>query len=307
MQYPFLHVTPDPKPNDDPGIGLSLTRALHSAGASRIYILGRRLPNLQATATSIDPTIVIPVQCDVTSQSSLLAAVEIIERETGYINLLIANAGMMGPRPLASTLKSDTGVEERTATVEEYRAHALSTPMSEFDQVYRVNVTSVYYTSIAFLSLLSVGNTHSSSPSPSASHFHSTSIRSQIIATSSIASFSRLSGSSFAYNSSKAALTHLMKMMSTAFAPFRIRCNVLAPGLVESELANGIIAALPRSGDSGVMKGGVDEKVIPAGRIGNEEDVAGAVLYLASRAGAYLNGSVLVVDGGRLGMLPSTF
>lgn len=98
-----------------------------------------------------------------------------------------------------------------------------------------------------------------------------------------------------------------MKMMSTAFAPFRIRCNVLAPGLVESDLANGIIAALPRSGDGEGMKGGVDEKVIPAGRVGNEEDVAGAVLYLASRAGAYLNGSVLVVDGGRLGMLPSTY
>jgi NAD(P)-dependent dehydrogenase (short-subunit alcohol dehydrogenase family) len=45
--------------------------------------------------------------------------------------------------------------------------------------------------------------------------------------------------------------------------------------------------------------GGDDENVIPAGRVGNEEDVAGAVLHMASRAGAYLNGSVIVVDGGR--------
>lgn len=110
-----------------------------------------------------------------------------------------------------------------------------------------------------------------------------------------------------------------MKMMSTAFVPFRIRCNVLAPGLVQSDLAEGIIADLPRSqgtkedgqkggaGKGGGVGGGIDENVIPAGRIGNEEDVAGAVLYLASRAGAWLNGTVLVLDGGRLGCLPSSY
>ncbi|KAH7386629.1 hypothetical protein DE146DRAFT_176791 [Phaeosphaeria sp. MPI-PUGE-AT-0046c] len=284
------------------GIGLSLARALHSAGASKIYILGRRLSVLQDAATSIDPAIVTPIQCDVTDQASLLAAVKIVEKEMGYINLLIANAGMMGPRPLPITPSA-------SASIEDYRDHALLTPMADFSIIYNVNVTSVYYTSISFLSLLSAGNTHPSSPSTSLG------ARSQIIATSSIASFSRLSGSSFAYNSSKAALTHLMKMMGTAFVPFRIRCNVLAPGLVESELASGIIASLPKGGGGDGKEGGssngagpgVDEKVIPAGRIGNEGDIAGAVLYMASRAGAYLNGSVLVVDGGRLGILPSTY
>jgi NAD(P)-dependent dehydrogenase (short-subunit alcohol dehydrogenase family) len=67
-------------------------------------------------------------------------------------------------------------------------------------------------------------------------------------------------------------------------------------------LAAGVISNLNEG-----EEGKIDENVIPAGRVGNEEDVAGAVLYMASRAGAYLNGSVVVMDGGRLGVLPSTY
>lgn len=46
---------------------------------------------------------------------------------------------------------------------------------------------------------------------------------------------------------------------------------------------------------------------IPAERTGSDEDMAGTVLYLASRAGAYLNGLSLLIDGGRLSVLPSTY
>ena len=46
---------------------------------------------------------------------------------------------------------------------------------------------------------------------------------------------------------------------------------------------------------------------IPEKRLGDECDAAGAILFLASRAGAYVNGNVLVLDGGRLGTMPSTY
>ena len=51
----------------------------------------------------------------------------------------------------------------------------------------------------------------------------------------------------------------------------------------------------------------LDKSVIPLGKMGDDRDMAGAVLYLASRAGAYVNGNILIVDGGRLGTFPSTY
>jgi NAD(P)-dependent dehydrogenase (short-subunit alcohol dehydrogenase family) len=70
-------------------------------------------------------------------------------------------------------------------------------------------------------------------------------------------------------------------------------------------MAAGIVQAA-----GGSMVGGglipMDKSKVPLGRLGDETDMAGQILYLASRAGAYLNGNVIVVDGGRLGTFPST-
>ena len=49
----------------------------------------------------------------------------------------------------------------------------------------------------------------------------------------------------------------------------------------------------------------LDTSIVPVGRMGDETDMAGQILYLASRAGAYLNGNTIVIDGGRLGLFPS--
>ena len=46
---------------------------------------------------------------------------------------------------------------------------------------------------------------------------------------------------------------------------------------------------------------------IPAGRQGNYDEIAGTILYLVSKSGAYVNGNVQVVDGGRLSMMPGTY
>jgi NAD(P)-dependent dehydrogenase (short-subunit alcohol dehydrogenase family) len=205
----------------------------------------------------------------------------------GYIDLLVANAGIMGPRPLKRA------PDEPLPSISEYRAHALKTPMEDFTHTYSFNTTGVYYTTMAFLELLDQGNKRGNMGPD---------WRSQVIATSSIGGFSRLNGASFAYNSSKAAVTHMMKMMATAFVPYKIRCNVLAPGIFPSDLAGGTIQNLG-PGHGGVFQA----SFIPAERAGTEEDIAGAILYMASKAGAYLNGSVVVVDGGRLGTLVSTY
>jgi NAD(P)-dependent dehydrogenase (short-subunit alcohol dehydrogenase family) len=53
--------------------------------------------------------------------------------------------------------------------------------------------------------------------------------------------------------------------------------------------------------------GGIAQSSIPLQRSGTTEDMAGAILYLTSRAGAYLNGNVIVTDGGRLSVVPATY
>lgn len=47
-------------------------------------------------------------------------------------------------------------------------------------------------------------------------------------------------------------------------------------------------------------------EMVPMRRMGDEKDMGGTILYLASRAGAYCNGAVILVDGGRLGNFPAT-
>ena len=50
-----------------------------------------------------------------------------------------------------------------------------------------------------------------------------------------------------------------------------------------------------------------DPRYIPARRFGGDEEMAGTILYLAGRPGAYCNGSVLMADGGRLAVMPSSY
>ncbi|KAK1920345.1 hypothetical protein P3342_002641 [Pyrenophora teres f. teres] len=267
-----------------------MTKTLVLNGARRVYIIGRRESILRFAAESIDPNVVIPIQGDVTNIEELKEISAIITQQEGSINLLIANAGIMGPRPL-KTFSSEALSEQEKA--QQYASHALATPMEDFTKTYHVNVSAVYYTAMAFLPLLVAGNENT--PTRIAP-------TSQIITTSSIAGFSRLPGASFAYNSSKAAVTHMSKMLASALVGVRVRCNVLAPGVFPTDMTPGIIQGL-----SGADDGKVDRGVIPVERVGSEEDIAGAVLWMVGRAGAYLNGSVVVVDGGRLGVLPSSY
>jgi NAD(P)-dependent dehydrogenase (short-subunit alcohol dehydrogenase family) len=92
----------------------------------------------------------------------------------------------------------------------------------------------------------------------------------------------------YAYSASKAAVHHLTRVLAQQLAPRRITVNAIAPGPFESKM---MAETLQRFGDAIVAS-------CPMGRIGEPEDMAGAAIYLASRAGAYLTGAVVPVDGG---------
>jgi NAD(P)-dependent dehydrogenase (short-subunit alcohol dehydrogenase family) len=93
-----------------------------------------------------------------------------------------------------------------------------------------------------------------------------------------------------AYSVSKAGVLGLMRALAKELGPSGIRVNAVAPGLIETRFA----AALFQDRTA-------YERIIgqtPLGRHGQPEDVCGAVVFLASEAAAYVNGQVLIVDGG---------
>ena len=92
----------------------------------------------------------------------------------------------------------------------------------------------------------------------------------------------------YAYSSSKAAVHQLTRVLARRLAPQRITVNAIAPGPFESKM---MAETLQRFGDQ-------IRSSNPLGRIGRPEDMAGTAIFLASRAGAYLTGAVIPVDGG---------
>jgi NAD(P)-dependent dehydrogenase (short-subunit alcohol dehydrogenase family) len=92
----------------------------------------------------------------------------------------------------------------------------------------------------------------------------------------------------YAYSASKAAVHHLTRVLAKKLAPRRITVNAVAPGPFESKM----MAQTLRNFGKLIVES------CPLKRIGEPEDMAGVAIYLASRAGAYVTGAVIPVDGG---------
>ena len=95
------------------------------------------------------------------------------------------------------------------------------------------------------------------------------------------------------YAAAKGGVAQLTKALANEWAGQRININAIAPGYMETDNTSALRADPVRSRQIGER--------IPAGRWGQPEDLAGAVVFLSSRASDYVNGHILVVDGGWLG------
>ncbi len=149
-------------------------------------------------------------------------------------------------------------------------------PRSGWDKIMNINVTGVFMLTQALLPLLEKS---ACAEDPA-----------RIVNVGSIVGTRAVGNNAWSYAASKAAVHHLTKILSNELAARQITVNAIAPGPFPSRMMayvteNEELAALARAD-------------VPLGRLGEPSDIAGALQYLCSKAGAFVNGAILPLDGG---------
>jgi len=259
------------------GIGLMATQALAVNGA-KVYIVGRTEEKLDNVVKAHGQNIageIIPITADITSKSEIARLVKEIDSREECLCILINNAGISG---------FTQQVESKTA--EEMKKNLFDAENSTFEDwtnTYRVNVGQQFFMTTAFLPLLQKASERQYGYSGT------------VINISSISGLVKSSQHHFGYNASKAASVHLTKLLAAEVANngLKIRINSIAPGVFPSEMTAG------ESGDN--QKSHIPKEKyerLPSRRPGNDKDMAGAVLFVATNQ--YLNGQTVAIDGGYL-------
>ncbi|KAK1966025.1 short chain dehydrogenase [Colletotrichum sublineola] len=218
--------------------------------------------------------------CDVSSKEDIAGLAAFVSQHESHLDILVSNAGIRRDPVIPCDVTS--------ASLAELQASMWSHRQSDWADTFSVNTAAHYFLSVAFMPLLAAA----SQREVRAGVKGSSEGRGVVVITSSCASMHNATNVDMSsYATSKAATDHLVRLLAAKFGRWYIRVNGINPGFVPSKM-NPV-------GEEGNMFANLFDQV-PAKRAGNEEDIAGAVLYLASRAGAYIDGVNLCVDGGRI-------
>jgi NAD(P)-dependent dehydrogenase (short-subunit alcohol dehydrogenase family) len=152
-------------------------------------------------------------------------------------------------------------------------------PASGWDKVAHTNVEGVFHLTVGLLDALRASAT---AEDPA-----------RVINIGSIDGIRTPATENYSYSASKAAVHMLTRHLAKRLAAEHVTVNAIAPGPFESKM---MAFALENPQTRGAI-----EANVPLGRIGSPEDVAGLTQFLASRAGAYLTGAVIPLDGGITG------
>jgi NAD(P)-dependent dehydrogenase (short-subunit alcohol dehydrogenase family) len=217
------------------------------------------------------------------------ADVVIASRKADAVEATVAELAAFGScSGLAADLSTEEGARSFAAAVaaDHDRVHVLvnnagatwGAPLVEHDtaswgRVLDLNVQGVFHTTKYFLPLLEAAATDEDP--------------SRVINIGSIDGIHVPVLESYSYSSSKAAVHQLTRHLARHLAP-RITVNAVAPGPFESKM---MAATLDAFGEQIVASA-------PLKRIGRPDDMAGVAIFLASRAGSFLTGAIIPVDGG---------
>lgn len=181
------------------------------------------------------------------------------------------------------------GVQQHTAHVDILLANAGATwgeafdthPDGAFGKVLDLNIKAVFNTIRLFAPLLQA---RASVADPS-----------RVLITASVAGLTVGTlgkQATFGYGASKAGVIHLGRNLAVELGPRHITVNSICPGFFPTKMSAGLLEL------SGGQKKFADGN--PMSRLGQPEDIAGIVVYLCSRAGSYVNGETIALDGGSM-------
>ena len=149
-------------------------------------------------------------------------------------------------------------------------------PENGWDKVMDTNVKSIFFLSQKLIDILEISGTNSDP--------------SRIINIGSIDGIGIPRAETYSYPASKAALHQLTRVLANRLSDRNINVNAIAPGPFQSNM---MASTLKEHGDQ-------IKQSVPRNRIGSPEDMAGATIFLSSKASAYITGAIIPVDGGSL-------
>lgn len=235
------------------GIGRASSIALARQGA-KVTLAARRVEKLEEVKKEIEKKggEALIVEVDVLKKDEIEDMVKKTVEKWGRVDILLNNAGIAIMRPFLDLTKED------------------------WDRTLEINLRGQFLCAQAVVREMKKQRSG------------------RIINIASVASGQMGIGMAGAahYCASKGGVAALTEALAVELGPFNINVNCIAPGLIETEMTEGILK------DEQMRKALLSK--IPKGRPGKAEEIADVVVFLASREAEYINGAMWVVDGGWL-------